>query len=145
MRRKNVGKANFLLILEDNFSDLSSSGRKTTMNRKMIVTAGGDLREAFKNGTVAYNPERMLVMKKGKKLSQNFWFFDEYLASKTATSSSQQSSPVALANSLVQQLLELSSSKKGKTSRKRKRRKEESSVLIWTPSCQHLNICSPFM
>ena len=123
----NGGKANFLLILEDNFSDLSSSGRKTTMNRKMIVTAGGDLREAFKNGTVAYNPERMLVMKKGEKLAQDFLFFYEYLPSKTATSSSQQSSPVALANSLVQQLLELSSSKKGKTSRKRKRRREESS------------------
>ena len=69
IQEKNGGKANFLLILEDNFSDLSSSGRKTTMNRKMIVTAGGDLREAFKNGTVAYNPERMLVMKKGRKSS----------------------------------------------------------------------------
>ena len=125
IQEKNGGKANFLLLLEDNFSDLSSSGRKTTMNRKMIVTAGGDLREAFKNGTVSYNPEKMLVMKKGKKLAQDFLFLDEYLASKTAPSSSLQSSPAALANSLVQQLLELSSGKKGK--RNKKRRKEESS------------------
>ena len=125
IQEKNGGKANFLLLLEDNFSDLSSSGRKTTMNRKMIVTAGGDLREAFKNGTVSYNPEQMLVMKKGKKLAQDFLFLDEYLASKTAPSSSLQSSPAALANSLVQQLLELSSGKKGK--RNKKIRKEESS------------------
>ena len=125
IQERNGGEANFLLLLEDNFSDLSSSGRKTTMNRKMIVTAGGNLREAFKTGTVSYNPEKMLVMKKGKQLAQDFLFLDEYLASKTAPSSSIQSTPAALPESLVQQLLELSSGKKGKGSRKR--RYEESS------------------
>ena len=64
------GEANFLLLLEDNFSDVSShGGRKTTMNRKILVTAGGDLKEAFIKSEITYDPEKMFMLKKGKALA----------------------------------------------------------------------------
>lgn len=88
IQTKNGGSPNYLLILEDNFSDVSATGPKTKTNRKLIVTAEGNLREAFKHKTIGYDPETMIVMKKGKNLEQDFSFLEEYIKDRT--------SPIAL-------------------------------------------------
>ena len=45
IQTKNGGSPNYLLILEDNFSDVSATGPKNKTNRKLIVTEDGNLRE----------------------------------------------------------------------------------------------------
>ena len=132
------GTANFILIMEDNFTDVSSHGRKTNTNRKMIVTAGGELKEAFINNTITYEAEKMFILKKGKTLERDMSFDDQFLAAKNVTrspvaamnnavnpiSSSVQSSPDSAANSLIHQLLKLTKNK----IRSNKRRRTDSST-----------------
>ena len=93
------GAANFILIMEDNFTDVSANGRKTNTNRKMIVTAGGKLKEAFINNTITYEAEKMFILKKGKTLARVMSFDNQFLAAKHVTSS-----PVAAMNYAVNSL-----------------------------------------
>ena len=80
LQERSGGRSNFLLIVEDNFSDVHSRGRKTCIDRKMLVAAGGDLRELFKTNNLKYNPESMTVLKEGRKLEPDFSFIDEYVS-----------------------------------------------------------------
>ena len=90
IQTNNGGSPNYLLILEDNFSDVKRTGPNTTMNRKLLVTTAGNLREDFKAKTVGYDPEKMIVMKKGKHLEGDFSFLDEYIKDRTSPSALNQ-------------------------------------------------------
>ena len=96
----NGGNANFLLLIEDNFSDQHEKGRKTGTNRKIIASAGGPLREAFKKNMLRYDPENMVVLKKGKNLQQDYSFFEEYVSERVqSTAPAGPSSPMLASSS----------------------------------------------
>ena len=123
IQMNNGGNPNYLLIFEDNFSDVARTGPKTKTNRKMIVTAAGDLKEAFKCNTVGYNPEKMIVMKKGENLEQDFAFIDEYIKEKTKQVPAGSSPPTPMNNDktlvdLLQMLTKSTSKKDSKKKRK---------------------------
>ena len=121
IQENNGGKPNYLLIFEDNFSDVARTGPKTKTNRKMIVTAAGDLKEAFKSNSVGYNPEKMIVMKKGKNLEQDFSFIDEYIKEKTEVVPSGSSTPMNRDKSLIDLLKMLTKGTTKKDSRKKRK------------------------
>ena len=87
----------------------------------MIVTAEGDLKEAFKRNTVGYNPEKMIVMKKGKNLEQDFSFIDEYIKEKTEVVPSGSSTPMNRDKSLIDLLKMLTKGTTKKDSRKKRK------------------------
>ena len=117
IQEQNGGHPNYLLLIEDNFSEVSSSGPKTKTNRKTIVTAAGDFREAFMARTLVYEPEMMIVLQKGNNLEQDFTFFEEYITmrnSQTLLNQAVENSPPMLtpapSTPLVQLLSSLSKS-----------------------------------
>ena len=124
---------NFLLLVEDNFSEQHERGRKTDTNRKIIVTAGGPLREAFKNNTLKYDPENMMFLKKRKCLEQVYTFFYKYISDRmkqitTASISNMAgSSSTSLSPIVLDMFSRLSKRKKVKDARKQKRKRESSS------------------
>ena len=132
---------NFLLLVEDNFSEQHERGRKTDTNRKIIVTAGGPLREAFKNNTLKYDPENMMFLKKRKCLEQDYTFFDKYISDRMkqiTTPAPVTSSPASISNMagssstslspiVLDMFSRLSKRKKVKDARKQKRKRESSS------------------
>ena len=137
LQAQNGGHPNYLLILEDNFSEVSATGPKTRTNRKIIVTAAGQLKEEFKNHTIGYDPEKMIVMKKGKTLEQDFSFVDEYVRDRVAKPRFGQAveeptveNLTPQTNSLISILQTLTkdnaavSNKRGKLSKKRLRKSE---------------------
>ena len=100
LKNKLKGNANFLLLIEDNFSDQHEKGRKTGTNRKIIASAGGPLREAFKKNMLRYDPENMVVLKKGKNLQQDYSFFEEYVSERVqSTAPAGPSSPMLASSS----------------------------------------------
>ena len=117
IQEQNGGHPNYLLLIEDNFSEVSSSGPQAKTNRKTIVTAAGDFREAFMARTLVYEPEKMIVLQKGKNLEQDFTFFEEYITmrnSQTLLNQAVENSPPMLtpapSTPLVQLLSSLSKS-----------------------------------
>ena len=57
------------------------------MAQSMIVFStlcDQNMKEEFKNHTIGYDPEKMIVMKKGKNLEQDFSFVDEYVRDRVA-------------------------------------------------------------
>ena len=134
----NGGNANFLLLIEDNFSDQHDKGRKTGTNRKIIATAGGPLREAFKKNILKYDPENMVVLKSGKNLQHDYSFFEEYISERVqSTAAAETSSPMLASSSSgmpntspsVSPLLEelLAATRGRRCGRKSKRRRQYSS------------------
>ena len=122
------GQPNFLLLLEDNFTDLNVTGPK------ILVTASGDLKNLFMEKNVGYNPERMLVLKEGRKLEPDYSFLDQYISAQlrrtSPIASSSVSSPGNALNESVVGLLEsLSSGRKaGRKTGKKKRKRSRSST-----------------
>ena len=124
-------------MVEDNFTDLNVTGPKTKTNRKILVTAAGDLKNLFMEKNIVYNPERMLVLKEGRKLEPDYSFLDQYISAQLRRTSPITSSAVsspgdALNASVVGFLKSLSSGRKpgrktGKKKRKRSRSTTESS------------------
>ena len=134
IQKDNGGQPNFLLLLEDNFTDLNVTGPKTKTNRKILVTASGDLKNLFMEKNVGYNPERMLVLKEGRKLEPDYSFLDQYISAQlrrtSPIASSSVSSPGNALNESVVGLLEsLSSGRKaGRKTGKKKRKRSRSST-----------------
>ena len=151
LQEKNGGVANFLLLVEDNFSEQHERGRKTDTNRKIIVTAGGPLREAFKKNTLKYDPENMMFLKKGKSLEHDHAFFDEYISermkqvtspvnSSPALNSNMAGSSTSLSPIVLDMLSRVSKRKKVKDSRKRKRKYDSSSSRSSSTSSEESSV-----
>ena len=140
-QENNGGQANYLLLIEDNCTELPASGPRTMTNRKVIVSAGGEMRELFKTRRLFYDPEKMIMLKKGKTLAKDHDFFEEYIAARCAVAENVplQSTPLQLHSTPLQPLpvpyLPSSSgiqscccsNKRKRSSRKRKSRVFESS------------------
>jgi hypothetical protein len=95
IQKDNGGQPNYLLLVEDNFTDLNVTGPKTKTNRKILVTAAGDLKNLFMEKNIVYNPERMLVLKEGRKLEPDYSFLDQYISAQLRRTSPITSSAVS--------------------------------------------------
>ena len=105
-QENNGGQANYLLLIEDNCTELPASGPRTMTNRKVIVSAGGEMRELFKTRRLFYDPEKMIMLKKGKTLAKDHDFFEEYIAARCAVAENGplQSTPLQLHSTPLQPL-----------------------------------------
>ena len=133
IQKDNGGHPNYLLLVEDNFTDLNVSGPKTKTNRKILVTAAGDLKNLFMEKNIGYNPERMLVLKEGRKLEPDYSFLDQYISAQLSQTSPITSSLVsspgdALNASVVGLLKSLSSGRKADRKTGKKKRKKSRST-----------------
>ena len=151
LQEKNGGVPNFLLLVEDNFSEQHERGRKTDTNRKIIVTAGGPLREAFKKNIMKYDPENMMFLKKGKSLEHDHAFFDEYISermkqvtspvnSSPALNSNMAGSSTSLSPIVLDMLSRVTKRKEVKDARKRKRKHDLSSSRSSSTSSEESSV-----
>ena len=134
IQKDNGGHPNYLLLVEDNFTDLNVSGPKTKTNRKILVTAAGDLKNLFMEKNIGYNPERMLVLKEGRKLEPDYSFLDQYISAQLSQTSPITSSLVsspgdALNASVVGLLKSLSSGRKADRKTGKKKRTYERELI----------------
>ena len=123
LQSNNGGTPNFLLIFEDNFSEVSAT-RKTSLNRKIVVTAEGDLKNKFITNSLGFDPERMLFLKKGRTLENDYSILDEY--SRNRALPKRNSNESAVSDKLIDFFKDVarSSFKRGK-GRQRKGRKRK--------------------
>ena len=151
LQEKNGGVPNFLLLVEDNFSEQHERGRKTDTNRKIIVTAGGPLREAFKKNMMKYDPENMMFLKKGKSLEHDHAFFDEYISermkqvtspvnSSPASNNNMAGSSTSLSPIVLDMLSRVTKRKEVKDARKRKRKHDSSSSRSSSTSSEESSV-----
>ena len=84
MQENYGGDTDFILLIRDSVTkSVGTAGRECHTAGKILITGSGELMDSFSAGQLKYNPRKMMVLEKGKKLkSRNEEFMLDWASSK---------------------------------------------------------------